>query len=267
LNIKKTTKTILKTALFIFLWVILATLVPIPENISSFAWRLSAEAIALIAVILLTVIFSAIEKNKIKLDVEKVGKYICIGLILGMLWIGISVGVMVLLGTSFSGNSRGVKVLLWLIPVLFNAAAQELLVRGYVYSLIKREYSLVTATVITTLLFVLFHGGTFSEGLLPIVNIVLTSLLLTSCLEVFEGLTVPILMHFVWNGVGGIVFGGINLAEDYPSLLTMNSNGSNILTGGICKIEGSIVVLFVNIIMMAIILVWKRNIAKNGENI
>ncbi len=44
--------------------------------------------------------------------------------------------------------------------------------------------------------------------------------------------------------------GGVSLAEDYPHLFNMVISGNSILSGGSCKIEGSIVVLFMNLILM-----------------
>ena len=58
--------------------------------------------------------------------------------------------------------------------------------------------------------------------------------------------------HAVWNIVGGVVLGGVSLADDYPSLYSMTPSENVILSGGSCMIEGSIVVLVVNIALMLI---------------
>ena len=72
---------------------------------------------------------------------------------------------------------------------------------------------------------------------------------MTAVLEYSGSLVAPIIMHFLWNGIGALVLGGVSLADDYPSLLVTNSNGNEILSGGACKIEGSIFVLIVNIVL------------------
>lgn len=59
------------------------------------------------------------------------------------------------------------------------------------------------------------------------------------------------IMHFLWNGIGALVLGGVSLADDYPNLYITAFTGNDILSGGSCKIEGSIIVLFVNIILIA----------------
>ncbi len=64
---------------------------------------------------------------------------------------------------------------------------------------------------------------------------------MTAVLEYTESLVAPIVIHFLWNGV--------SLAEDYPHLFNRVISGNSILSGDNCKIEGSIVVLFMNLIL------------------
>lgn len=47
-------------------------------------------------------------------------------------------------------------------------------------------------------------------------------------------------------------------ADDYPHLLNMTFSGSDLLSGGECKIEGSIVVLVVNAILLAVLIGLQR---------
>ena len=72
-------------------------------------------------------------------------------------------------------------------------------------------------------------------------------LFMTAVLEYTGSLIAPIVIHFLWNGVGAIILGGVSLAEDYPHLFDMTIHGNPILSGGSCKIEGSIIVLFMNL--------------------
>ena len=126
---------------------------------------------------------------------------------------------------------------------------QEVLVRGYLYQMIKNNYNIVVAVLISTGLFTFAHGGAFEAGILPVLNVITMSLFVTAVLEYTESLVAPIVIHFLWNGVGAIILGGVSLAEDYPHLFNMVISGNSILSGGSCKIEGSIVVLFMNLIL------------------
>ena len=89
------------------------------------------------------------------------------------------------------------------------------------------------------------------------------SLFVTAVLEYTESLVAPIVIHFLWNGVGAIILGGVSLAEDYPHLFNMVISGNSILSGGSCKIEGSIVVLFMNLILMFGFVMAKKKRDKN----
>jgi membrane protease YdiL (CAAX protease family) len=100
---------------------------------------------------------------------------------------------------------------------------------------------------VSTGLFAVAHGGAFEAGILPVLNVITMSLFMTAVLEYTGSLIAPIVIHFLWNGVGAIILGGVSLAEDYPHLLDMTIHGNPILSGGSCKIEGSIIVLFMNL--------------------
>jgi uncharacterized protein len=57
---------------------------------------------------------------------------------------------------------------------------QEVLVRGYLYQMIKNNYNIVVAVLISTGLFTFAHGGAFEAGILPVLNVITMSLFVTS---------------------------------------------------------------------------------------
>ncbi|MDU7884691.1 MAG: CPBP family glutamic-type intramembrane protease, partial [Klebsiella michiganensis] len=107
-------------------------------------------------------------------------------------------------------------------------------------------------TIITTTLFTLMHGGVLTYGIIPILNIITMSLFMTAILEYTNSLVTPIIIHSIWNIVGSIILGGVSLASDYPNLLEVNFLGNKLLSGGLCKLEGSIIVLIVNVLLFII---------------
>lgn len=139
-----------------------------------------------------------------------------------------------------------------MLSAFINVIMQELLVRGYIYQLLKTKYDLPVAIIVSTALFALMHGGAFEAGLLPVVNVITMCLFTTALYEAEGTLLAPIMAHAVWNVVGGVILGGVSLADDYPSLYSMTPSENVILSGGTCRIEGSIVVLVVNIALMLI---------------
>ena len=126
------------------------------------------------------------------------------------------------------------------------------------YSLIKQKYNTITAVIVTTAIFTALHGGAFESGIIPVLNVLTTSLLLTSAFEFTGSLITPIIMHGVWNAVGALVLGGVSLADDYPNLFITSFTGNEIISGGACKIEGSIFVLIINIILIGIFILFRR---------
>ncbi len=96
------------------------------------------------------------------------------------------------------------------------------------------------ATIATTTLFTVLHGGAFEAGAVPVLNVLTMSLLMTVALEYSGSMIAPAIMHFLWNGISALVLGGVSLADDYPNLLITTFPGNEILSGGVCKIEGSL---------------------------
>ena len=66
-----------------------------------------------------------------------------------------------------------------------------------------------------------------------------------------------------FNEVGAIILGGVSLAEDYPHLLNMVISGNPILSGGSGKMEGSIIVLLINLIFMIGFVIAKKKKNRN----
>lgn len=263
---KKSLITIGKSLLFFIVWILAVSLIPIPDSQNDAVWRFWAELIPLLAVAVLTAAFWFIEKKKIPLNIASSPmKNIAVGVIAGIIWLGAAFGILALSGTMKIVGFNPVPMLwLWIISAFLNTIMQELLVRGYLYQLLKANFNTITAVITTTVLFTLMHGGVFEAGVVPILNVLTMSLLMTAVLEYTRSLTAPIIMHFIWNCVGAIVLGGVSLADDYPNLCTTEFTGNALLSGGEFKMEGSIVVLCLN---AALLIVFMLLLKKSGKEI
>ncbi|GIN99147.1 hypothetical protein J6TS1_50170 [Siminovitchia terrae] len=107
------------------------------------------------------------------------------------------------------------------------------------------------------------HGGAFEAGILPVLNVVSMSVFITLLLEYTGTIIAPIIAHFIWNIVGAIILGGISVASDYPNLLDSTFQGNTLISGGIYKIEGSIIVLVVNLILITYLFVLRKRVGQN----
>ena len=262
---KKLVLVSLKTFAFFVGWAICVSILPIPDTKSAAVWRFWAELIPLLSVIGFTIIFWLIDKRNIRLYLTGKPVYnIVLGCITGAIWLGVSVVILSLTGVIHIDGRNQISMLwLWIFSAFINSVMQEVLVRGYLYQMIKNNYNIVVAVLISTGLFTFAHGGAFEAGILPVLNVITMSLFVTAVLEYTNSLIAPIIVHFLWNSVGAIILGGVSLAEDYPHLFNMTFGGNQLLSGGIYKIEGSVVVFVLNVIMIIgfIMAKKKKNIA------
>ena len=262
---KKFVSVTLKTLIFFLGWAIGVALIPIPEPDNAAIWRFWAELIPLLAIVVMTALFWFIEKKKVPLNiVSSPLKSSAVGIIAGIVWLGAAVGILALTETmTIIGHNSVPMLWLWIISVFLNTIMQEMLVRGYLYQLIKSNYNTVAAAVVTTALFTLMHGGAFEAGIIPVLNIVTMSLLMTAVLEYTHSLTAPIRMHFIWNCVGAVILGGVSLADDYPNLCVTEFTGNALLSGGEFKIEGSVVVSLLNTALTLVFLFLMKKTSNN----
>lgn len=263
--LKRIVITFVECICFFLGWAILSAVLPLSNSDNPALWRLWAEITPLLSIIAFTFIFWIIEKKIIKLHLfNNPVKGVLLGTITGILWLGLPIIVMKLMKViEFNGKNDIPLFFVWILAAFLNVIMQELLVRGWLYQVLKQKYNIAISTIVTTALFTLLHGGAFEAGLVPVVNILTMSLLMTVILEYSGSLIAPTIMHFMWNGIGALVLGGVSLADDYPHLLNMIFSGSKLLSGGECKIEGSIVVLVVNVMLLAVFIGLQR---KNGNN-
>ena len=245
--------TIIKMIGFFLGWAILTYILPLSSSENPAIWRLWAEITPLLAIIAFTYIFWLIEKKTVKLYLfDNPGRGVVLGVVTGIVWLSIPVLVMYMSRIIHFDGTNAIQLFpVWMLAAFLNVIMQELLVRGYLYQMIKQKHNIVAATIATTALFTVLHGGAFEAGVIPVINVLTMSLLMTVVLEYSGSIIAPTIMHFLWNGIGALVLGGVSLADDYPNLYITAFTGNDILSGGSCKIEGSIIVLFVNIILIA----------------
>lgn len=166
-----------------------------------------------------------------------------LGFLLGALGIGVPSALLLLsreLGvrTAPSGS--------WLNAALFDiaffalsAAMEELVVRGYVFSLIRRRWGWKTALTSTSLAFGALHlmnPGVTAES---VINVTLAGFLLGGILLVTRSLYAAIAAHFAWNWTMSALFhtavsGATIPAPNYAIV----DNGPDWLTGGRWGPEG-----------------------------
>ena len=250
---KKLLITILKIVVFFIGWAVLSGIIDIPSD-NPAIWRFFAELIPLTVMILFTVVFWLIEKKTVNIPIkENLGKGTLAGIAIGIIWIGAASSILIFSKQlEITGKNEVSFLWLWILSAFLNVIMQELLVRGYIYQLLKERYNLPAAVIVTTTIFTFMHGGAFEVGVIPVINFVTMCLFTTALYESEKTILAPIMAHSIWNIVGALILGGVSLADDYPSVLTMTPSANKLLSGGEYKIEASIVVTILNVILMGI---------------
>lgn len=264
---KKLLITILKTIVFFIGWAIIIGFTPDISTSNQAILRLGWEFTPLVVIVVFTLVFVfAVEKGQIKIPIVKnFYKNAFVGLVTGFLWLGSVVTIFIITGTMrIQGENKVEYLFIWIVASLLNVVMQELLCRGYLYQLFKRNYNTIISGVLTTALFTAMHGGAFEAGIIPVLNIVTMSIFVTLLLEYTGTLLAPIIVHFIWNTVGAIILGGVSLASDYPNLLNSEFQGNILISGGVYKIEGSIIVLIINILLILVFFLLNKKIVKSN---
>ncbi len=219
-------------------------------------WRLWWEFLPLLGTLLLTFLFlRLVERNRLDVPLwAGFGPNALYGVVLGTVWFAGPLLIAYSFGVYQIGAGEAVPFFsIWLLACFLNVVMQEYLVRGYLFALFQSAFSAGIATAVTTVLFTLLHGGAFSVGPIAVLNVA-TMGIFVSLLRLETGtLLAPIAVHFIWNAAGGLVFGIIPLAEDYPSILQGSFEGSPLWSGGEAGLEGSAIVLIVNLLLIAFV--------------
>lgn len=223
--------------------------------------RLYWELVPFVMTILVTFLFVKAIDRKNRIRIAAVSRPIAttlFGIVAGAVWFGLVLLIAFRVGILHIESKAAVQSLpVWIIAIFLNTVMQEVMVRGYMFSLLRSKYNLIVAIIATTAIFTLLHGGVFEAGFVPVLNVISTSVLLSLALVYTDSLWAPILMHFVWNAVGRLL-DVVNLADDYPAIVRTTITGSSIVSGGSARIEGSIIVLVVNCLLIGIFLLLRK---------
>lgn len=257
MNKKKFLWTLFRVIAFFIFWAFAVTVGEYNSPNPAVA-RLYDELFPLLWTVVFTTLFWWVDRKKIVLPVLKdPAKGLFLGTLSGAVWLCAVAGILV--GTRVAGltpNGEVQSLSLWILAACLNVFMQELLIRGYIYQYLNYAYGVPAAAVVTTLLFTFMHGGAFEAGPVAVLNVITCNLFLTALYEYSGALMAPAVAHTIWNILGGILLGGVSLAEDYPSLYTMiaSPNLPEWLTGGSALMEGSGITLVVNLILFAVFL-------------
>lgn len=181
---------------------------------------------------------------------KKISTYF-IGIAVSVLLLALSVVTIVITGNiKYQGIFENADVLMILLLTggfMIQGAAEEILCRGIVLHALKEKTSLLTAVIVSTILFILPHwsslfAGKMIYGVIGVINLILISVIFSFLTIYFKSIWVACGLHSFWNAILYSVL-GLNLSgneETVTAIFNMQSVGDNIWNGSIYGIEASV---------------------------
>ena len=258
----KTTWTIIwKIVLFLILWGLFQAplLIPFMKFFNRFfppEWsRLIIEIIPFISLLFACLIMTKfVEKRNFStlgFQSERIIYDISIGFLTGLFWIAISFVCQYIFGTIFKGAQNTIQASVFIIygiALLINASLQEILFRSYIFQSIENNFNVLSAIIITSVLFLGSHIGAVKSGIIPSLNVFGAGLVFAIAYYKTKTLWMPITIHFIWNFlVSSILYKPI---PDYKGLELFQLKGSNLLAGGENGVQTTILTTFTIIIVI-----------------
>ena len=245
---------IYKTLFFFDLAIVVAYYIPDIKTENSALLTLWREGIYLAVMLVFTLFFiRAVEKNKLRVfNFKNKLRHYSLGLITAIIPLAVTLlPLLIFKSLKLNGAQKISGIVFWLIALLFEAAANELLLRGYLFKLYRKYYSLPAVTVVVTLLFISLNINIFSHGVIYTLNMLVTNIILCLLAEYSYSLLAPITARFFYNLISGFLLGSYTLSSEYPAVINTLWSGNRYLAGGDMKLEGSLILLGANIAVCA----------------
>ena len=245
---------IYKTLFFFDLAIVVAYYIPDIKTESPALLTLWREGVLFSVTLAFTLIFiRAVEKNRLRVfNLKNKLRHYSLGLMTAIIPLAVTVLPLLLFKSlKLNGAQKTSGLLFWLIALLFEAAANELLLRGYLFKLYRKYYSLPVVTAVITVLFISLNISVLSHGVIYALNMLLTNIILCLLAEYSYSLLAPITARFFYNLISGFLLGSYTVSAEYPAVINTLWSGSKYLAGGEMKLEGSLILLAANIAVCA----------------
>ncbi|MGQ7379999.1 lysostaphin resistance A-like protein [Streptococcus suis] len=151
----------------------------------------------------------------------------------------------------FSANLVGeflILVLAWSVQ----GTTEELLTRGWMFSSLSAKHNIPVGILVSSLFFTFLHLGNNAISLIPILDLTLFAIL--ACLVMLKTGNLWVIggIHAAWNCFQGNVFAfPVSGSQAGQAFIAVNTSGPDWLSGGAFGVEGSVISLIVQGLMIA----------------
>lgn len=178
------------------------------------------------------------------------------GLFVTAIFIGVLYGILYLL-TDIQFAYKGVAVstlLQWFVMLYFAAMIEEVLCRNLMLDRLidEKGYNPLAVLFVSSLLFSLLHLFNDNFSVVPFINIVLVGIIFGIIYLKYKNIYLVTAIHFFWNYITGLILGSHVSGIAMPSVFTYKLSGSELVSGGGFGIEGSVILVILQVIVIAV---------------
>jgi uncharacterized protein len=137
--------------------------------------------------------------------------------------------------------------------MLLVAFSEELVFRGYLLNNLMHSTNKWVALLISSALFAAMHISNPGAGVLPIIEVFVGGIMLGINYIYTRNLWFGIFLHFAWNFFQGPVFGYKVSGVDISPIMLQELTGPTWLNGGAFGLEGSILAIILNLLLIGIL--------------
>lgn len=247
---------VFKTLFFFDLTLILTSLIPAIAFKKEQLLILSSNLTNFLIVLVLSFFFFRfVEKKQLKSN-EKNKKFsgsifgLLSGLVIPIIY---TVILFILKSFKYVGFNKSENILFFILSLFLNSLFVELLLRGYLFTLYKKHYGFILATVFSTLLFVSMNHEILKMNKIYMWTMILFNVYLCFVRDKFKTIFSSIFANFSFSFASVMLLGYKVSSMEYPKLLNLKLEGKEKYIGGEFLIMGSKITL---IAFSAIIITW-----------
>jgi membrane protease YdiL (CAAX protease family) len=148
--------------------------------------------------------------------------------------------------------SNSEELFLSSVLLIMIAFSEELVFRGYVLHNLIKSFNKWLALLISAILFTLLHSSNAGIPALGLVNTFFGGIVAGLTYIYTRNLWLPVFFHFSWNFVQGPVVGFAVSGLPFYSVLVMETNGSDSISGGKYGYEGSFICTIMLLVAVAV---------------
>ncbi len=215
-------------------------------------------------IIVIILIVTKLEKRSLRsvgITKNKAFPLLLIGLGIGFIMFLIVVIIGSLLG-QYKYNGFDLSSVVLIIPFFFaflvQSFAEEFEGRGWAMTFISKRHSIITAIIVSNIMFALFHLMNPGINLLSIINIFLVGGFFSILFLKYDSIWVCGGAHTAWNFSQGVIFGFNVSGTTTPSVLKFTQTSQNFIGGGIFGPESSLIATIVIILASIIVLYYHK---------